>query len=134
MKITSDLNTRAWTIRKEAAQRYGCKVMEISWAACLKLAKEKKMEINKGMYVSVKMDYTDHKGNFIETKYVADQILEIYANGHVRCRQCHIVSVKQIHPATPEHIAEIEKLDAAVRGMLNRGRHMVMNLREPELI
>ena len=40
MKITSDINKKAWTIRKQAAAKYACPVMEISWAACLKLAKQ----------------------------------------------------------------------------------------------
>lgn len=40
MKFTSKLIKRAWKIRKEAAVKWGCKVMEISWKLCLKEAKD----------------------------------------------------------------------------------------------
>lgn len=33
---------KAWSIRKEAAQKWNCKVSEIRWAECLRLAMEKK--------------------------------------------------------------------------------------------
>jgi len=42
MKFTSVLIKKAWKIRREAAKKYNCKVMEISWAMCLKMAKEEK--------------------------------------------------------------------------------------------
>jgi len=40
MKISADINKKAWSIRKSAAARQNCKVSEISWAACLRMAKE----------------------------------------------------------------------------------------------
>ena len=33
---------KAWKIRREAAVRFGCGVMEISWKECLKMASEEK--------------------------------------------------------------------------------------------
>lgn len=38
MKMTSKLNKKAWKIRKNAAKKLNCKVMEISWKACLEIA------------------------------------------------------------------------------------------------
>ena len=40
MKMNATINKKAWTIRKAAAKRFSCKVMEISWSECIKIAKE----------------------------------------------------------------------------------------------
>ena len=45
MKLTSELNKKAWAIRKEAAKKWNCPVSEIVWVMCLQLAKEKKMDL-----------------------------------------------------------------------------------------
>ena len=38
-KHTTDINIKAWKIRRNAAKRFNCKVMEISWKECLIEAK-----------------------------------------------------------------------------------------------
>lgn len=38
-KITSDLNRRAWAIRREAAARLGVSLMSVVWGECLKMAR-----------------------------------------------------------------------------------------------
>lgn len=38
MKITTELNKKAWIIRKAAASRFNCSVGEISWKECLEIA------------------------------------------------------------------------------------------------
>ena len=38
--MTSELNRRAWHIRKVSARKLGCGVMEILWGVCLQMAKE----------------------------------------------------------------------------------------------
>lgn len=38
--INSELNVKAWQIRRNAAKRFSCKVMEISWSECLRMAKQ----------------------------------------------------------------------------------------------
>lgn len=45
--ITSNLNKRAWEIRKNAAAKLGCRVMEIVWGICYRQAKEEIMAENK---------------------------------------------------------------------------------------
>lgn len=37
---SSEINSKAWRIRRNAAKRFNCKVMEISWKECLRMAKE----------------------------------------------------------------------------------------------
>jgi len=39
-KNLSAINKRAWEIRREAAQKWNCKVMEIVWSECFYMAKE----------------------------------------------------------------------------------------------
>lgn len=39
-KNLGTITKRAWEIRKEAAQKWNCKVMEIVWSACFKQAKK----------------------------------------------------------------------------------------------
>ena len=46
MKFTSAIIKRAWGIRKAAAQKYGCPVMEISWKLSLHMAREAGKEEN----------------------------------------------------------------------------------------
>lgn len=41
--FTSNEIKKAWTIRKEAAKKWNCSVMEIVWSECLKLAMNKKV-------------------------------------------------------------------------------------------
>lgn len=36
MKLTSEIMKKAWNIRKKAAKKWNCKVLEISWSECLK--------------------------------------------------------------------------------------------------
>lgn len=38
-KFSAKLNKTAWEIRRQAAQRFNCKIMSISWKICLKQAK-----------------------------------------------------------------------------------------------
>lgn len=38
--MLSQLNKKAWAIRKRAAKRLNCKVMQVSWKECLRMAKE----------------------------------------------------------------------------------------------
>lgn len=38
--INSDTNKKAWLIRRKSAKNLGCKIMEVSWKHCLKLAKK----------------------------------------------------------------------------------------------
>lgn len=45
MKFSSHQIKKAWKIRKDAAIKFDCKIMEILWAPCLKLAKEQKMNL-----------------------------------------------------------------------------------------
>lgn len=40
MKITT-ITKRAWEIRREAAKKWNCSVMEISWKGCLEMANKK---------------------------------------------------------------------------------------------
>lgn len=40
MKHSQEINSKAWTIRKHAAKRFNCKIMEVSWKECLRMAKE----------------------------------------------------------------------------------------------
>lgn len=40
MTIQSVINKKAWNIRRNAAKRFSCNVMEISWKECILLAKE----------------------------------------------------------------------------------------------
>jgi hypothetical protein len=44
MRFESKQIKKAWKIRKDAAEKFACHVMEISWAACLKIAMEENME------------------------------------------------------------------------------------------
>ena len=37
--MNKELNLKAWQIRRNAAKRFNCKVMEISWSECLRIAK-----------------------------------------------------------------------------------------------
>lgn len=39
MKLTK-LTKKAWEIRKEAAKKWNCGIMEISWKGCLEMANE----------------------------------------------------------------------------------------------
>ena len=38
-RFTSDLIRRAWAIRRDAAARMGCRVMDVVWGECLKMAR-----------------------------------------------------------------------------------------------
>ena len=38
--MQSRINKKAWNIRRNAAQRLNCKIMEVSWKECLRMAKE----------------------------------------------------------------------------------------------
>lgn len=38
MKFNAEINKKAWEVRKNAAGRFGCKVTQISWKHCIKLA------------------------------------------------------------------------------------------------
>ena len=38
--MQSRINKKAWNIRRNAAQRFNCKIMEVSWKECLRMAKE----------------------------------------------------------------------------------------------
>jgi len=40
MTIQSKINKKAWNIRRNAAKRLNCKIMEVSWGECLRMAKE----------------------------------------------------------------------------------------------
>ncbi len=40
MKYTTDLNKRAWEIRKNAAVELGCDVLEVVWSECVSMACE----------------------------------------------------------------------------------------------
>ncbi len=40
MTMQSKLNRKAWNIRRNAAKRFNCPVMDISWKECYKLAKQ----------------------------------------------------------------------------------------------
>ena len=44
MKFTSKLIKTEWQIRREAAVKFNCKIMLISWKECIRMAKEKSME------------------------------------------------------------------------------------------
>lgn len=44
MKFTSETIKLAWTLRKEAAHRNRCKIMEISWSWAINAAKNEKLE------------------------------------------------------------------------------------------
>lgn len=44
MRFQSEQIKAAWKIRKDAASEWNCPVLEISWAACLKIAMEESME------------------------------------------------------------------------------------------
>ena len=56
-----ELNTKAWEIRREAANRLGCKVMEVSWRECLILAKK---ELNKPIIITPTKPIVTLKGLF----------------------------------------------------------------------
>lgn len=48
MRFTSEMIKKAWAIRKAAAVKFDCKVMDIHFGICIKMAKaesEEKMEI-----------------------------------------------------------------------------------------
>ena len=45
MKFTSKLIKAAWAIRRQAAQKFSCKIMEISWRECLIMASETRNEL-----------------------------------------------------------------------------------------
>lgn len=48
--IDSKTNKKAWEIRRKAAKNLGCKVLEISWKHCLKLAKSLNLnDVNKAV-------------------------------------------------------------------------------------
>lgn len=58
MKFTSEIIKKAWQIRKTAAQKFGCRVSEISWGLSLKMAveagkEEKKMEKTEEEYTDM---------------------------------------------------------------------------------
>lgn len=38
-KFTSDINRRAWQIRRQAAAEMRCKIMDVSWKICLEMAR-----------------------------------------------------------------------------------------------
>lgn len=40
MQYTSELNKKAWNIRRNIAKRLNCKIMAVSWKECLIKAKE----------------------------------------------------------------------------------------------
>lgn len=40
---------KAWKIRREAAVKFGCGIMEISWKECLKMANEENVSKNEGL-------------------------------------------------------------------------------------
>lgn len=72
----SQINKKAWSIRKAASARYGCPVMEIVWGECFRIAKEVKVEIRietssyndrrYGRPWIAKVDFaTNPKGNFL---------------------------------------------------------------------
>ena len=134
--VTSELNKKAWTSRKEAAEKWNCPVMEISWGACLRLAKEKKMDKT--------VKYTTERGSKIECtiktteKNLADHRVknechkfEIKLNGRAfgafeikdgrfKTRFPQTVNGKKTHlliPSTPEALALYEeyKADSARR-------------------
>ena len=37
--ITSSMNKTAWMIRRKAAAKFGCRIMEVSWKECLRMAR-----------------------------------------------------------------------------------------------
>lgn len=49
MKFNTENIKKAWAIRKEAAEKFNCKVLKISWGLCLKevMKKETKIDIKK---------------------------------------------------------------------------------------
>lgn len=61
---------KAWKIRKEAAVKWNCRIMEISWKECIRMAKEKTLDDFDGRTWNkfgkkrkyLKSDYA-HKGN-----------------------------------------------------------------------
>lgn len=38
MLFNAEINKKAWEVRKNAANRFGCKVKQISWKHCIRLA------------------------------------------------------------------------------------------------
>ena len=48
--FTTELIQKAWKIRREAAVKFNCRIMEISWKECLAMAKENSNpEMNDGL-------------------------------------------------------------------------------------
>lgn len=51
MKFTSEenkmINTVAWRLRRKAAYKYNCKVLEISWKHCIQIARKQIEKVNK---------------------------------------------------------------------------------------
>ncbi len=90
MKITAEINKKAWAIRKNAAKRFNCKVMEISWADCVKQAKENTIsvldDICKRFTASKTFDelinlHPDYNPTFADNLYPE---MEILANAYDR--------------------------------------------------
>lgn len=52
--ITSELNKKAWQIRKAAAANFDCQVMEVVWGLCLEMAKAGKETEMKGSEKQIK--------------------------------------------------------------------------------
>lgn len=82
MRFDSNQIKKAWKIRKDAAAKFSCKVLEISWGHCIKLAMEDNMQSRH-----------EHKWNLIdgrEVKAVVELVLskKVWADGYeieVKC-------------------------------------------------
>lgn len=75
--FNSQMIKKAWSIRKAAASKYNCRVMEIVWRDCLMMAKEENVEYtyNKDGYVQFenrKWDYKADKGSWARYEFDKD--------------------------------------------------------------
>lgn len=61
--INSDINKKAWQIRKAAAKKLCCKVMEVSWKHCLRLARS--LNLKKVNSAVSSLQYFDNIGDII---------------------------------------------------------------------
>jgi hypothetical protein len=64
---------KAWKIRKEAAVKFGCGVMEISWKECLKMASEEKTMKEK----IIELGGKEWVKNGMDRVYISCEILNI---------------------------------------------------------
>lgn len=71
---------KAWKIRREAAVKFGCRVMEISWKECLKMVNEDQLI----SYDSFKKNYKKVLELGIETEHRVMSEYEKYVKSHTK--------------------------------------------------